>query len=86
MEETKQFTDAGLLCFIVLHFIVCHRCCVFYKLKARPSTSQKLTTHFIVMFALLWWSGIEVCLHKDKRLVGWMILVFFLLVESGRQL
>lgn len=47
-----------------LTFIAHDRCCEFYKLKARPSTSKNITTHFSVILALLWWSGIEsaVCL------------------------
>ena len=45
--------------FITFHLIVLHRWCRgcflfvclfgFYKLKARPSTSKKTTTHFIVV-------------------------------------
>lgn len=31
----------GILCFIVLGFIALHRCYIFYKLKARLSTSKK---------------------------------------------
>lgn len=32
---------------------------VFYKLRARPSTSKMITTHFIVKLSLLWWFGTE---------------------------
>lgn len=37
----------------------------FYKLKARPATSKKIKTHFIVVLALFWWPGTEpeVCLY-----------------------
>ena len=31
----------GIPGFTELHFIELHRCCVFYKLKARPSTNKK---------------------------------------------
>ena len=48
--------NRGTPCFIALCFIEFHRCCVFYKLKARPSTSKKSMTHFIVILALLLWS------------------------------
>ena len=38
----------GVPCFIVLHFIVLHRCCLFYKLKAdRPFTGKMITTRFV---------------------------------------
>lgn len=40
-------------------FIVLHRCRVFYKLKARPSTSTKVITRFTATRALLGWSGTE---------------------------
>lgn len=43
--------------FIELGSIELHRCCVFYKLKARPSMSKKMTTHFTVRLALLLCSG-----------------------------
>lgn len=39
----------GTLCFIVLCFIVFHRCCHFYKLKARPCTSKKIMLFFWVI-------------------------------------
>lgn len=37
-------------------FIVLHGCCVTYKLKAKPSTSKKIMTRFIVILsiALVW--------------------------------
>ena len=41
-----------MLCFIALR-----RYCIFYRLRARPSTSNKIPPHFIVMLALL--SGLE---------------------------
>lgn len=31
----------GIPCFIALHFIALHRCCVFYKLKTGPFYQQK---------------------------------------------
>ena len=53
--NTPHFTE---LCFIEL----C-RCCSFYKLKARPSTSKKMTTYcdvcFIAILAFLQWSGTD---------------------------
>lgn len=30
-----------------------------YKLKARPSTNKKVTTLFVAILSLLWWSGTE---------------------------
>lgn len=33
-------------------FTALHRCCGFYKSKARPSTSKRITTHFIARLAL----------------------------------
>lgn len=35
-------------CFIVLHLSELH-ICIFYKLKARPSTCKEITTGFIVV-------------------------------------
>lgn len=48
----------GMQLFIELHFIALYRCCIFYKVKARPSTSKTITTHFIAKLALLM-SGTE---------------------------
>ena len=31
----------------------------FYNLKATPSTSKKIMTHFIVRLTVLWWSGTD---------------------------
>lgn len=48
-------------CFIkytgISHFIMFHRCCIFYILKARPSTAKKTMTRFTVIFVLFQWSG-----------------------------
>lgn len=35
-------------------FSMLHRCCVFYKPKARPSISKTITTHCIVTVVLSW--------------------------------
>ena len=45
-------TKLGAHLVIAPRFIALHRC-VFYKLKARPSPSQKIPTHFIVILASL---------------------------------
>lgn len=45
-QAMMQFLRTGILCFIAFHFIALHGCCIFYKLKARPSTSKKVTTRF----------------------------------------
>ena len=39
--------NIGLPRFTALHFIVLYRCCVFYKIKPRPSISKKDTTYSI---------------------------------------
>ena len=49
----------GIPRFTVLCFIKLHRRCVFYKLKARTSTSKMITTRFIAILPLLWCSGTE---------------------------
>ena len=50
--------STGMPHFIVLCFIALCRCCsYFYKLKARPSTSKKMTTCFVAVLPLLRWSG-----------------------------
>lgn len=41
--------STGVPHFIILGFIALHRCCVFYKLKAGPSISKKIRTHFIAV-------------------------------------
>lgn len=51
--------STGIPCFIVMRCIVIRRCCVFYRLKARPSTGNQIMTYFIVILASLWWSGTE---------------------------
>ena len=50
--------------FIALHFIVLHRCCVFYKWKAKPSTIKKIATLFITVFEQTR-NNSEVCLYKQ---------------------
>lgn len=44
---------------IALWFTGLERCCIFYKVRARPSTSRKMTTCFITILNLLHWSGTE---------------------------
>lgn len=41
--------NTDVLYFTVLHFIVLHRLRVFYELRARPSTSIKTMTGFMVV-------------------------------------
>lgn len=56
---------------MVLHLILLHRYCIFYQLKARSPTSEKITIHFTAILALLRWSGtktlrgiaMHVCVH-----------------------
>ena len=48
--------NESISCFIALCLTEHHRC-IFYKLKARPSTSKKIITCFIVILTILWWSG-----------------------------
>lgn len=40
-EKLDSLDSTGLPHYIALHFNVLHRCFVFYKLKARPSTGKK---------------------------------------------
>lgn len=62
--ESYQFpnSDQTFLCsgirrrFIELCFITLHWCCIFYKLKSRPSISKKVATCFIV---ILYYSGLK---------------------------
>lgn len=49
----------GHTSFIALCFVVIHKSCVFYKLKARPSTNKKIITHFIAILTLLPSCGTE---------------------------
>ena len=49
--DTPPFTE--------LHFIELQRCRVFYKSKATPSTSEKVTIHFVTMLTFLQWSGMS---------------------------
>lgn len=57
VDGQLHFICTGLLpCCSELRFIVPRRCCVVYKLKARASTSKKMTTCFIAIFfiAVVW--------------------------------
>lgn len=40
-------------------FILLHKCCVFCKLRTRPSTNKKILTCFIATFSLTWWPETE---------------------------
>lgn len=71
----------GIPCFIVLHCTALHRCCIFNNLMAIPSTSIKTMTRFIVVLALLRWSGTKpaisprhACMH-DRLLFLWRTLI-----------
>lgn len=55
----SRFYIPGTPHFIALPFTVHHRCCVFYKLKARTSTCNKMMTVFMAILALLRWSGTD---------------------------
>lgn len=55
----NSLSDIGMPRFTVLCFIVFHRYCVFYKLKARPYTSKNITACFIAILTLLQWFGTE---------------------------
>lgn len=48
--------------FVLLHFITLHRCCIFKKLKAIPSTKQKVTAHFVIVIWNQTCNTSEVCL------------------------
>lgn len=43
-------TKCVLPCKLLLCFPVFHRCCLFYKVKAKSSTSKKIATCFIPIF------------------------------------
>ena len=58
----------GTPLFITLGFIALHGCFIFCKLKTRPSTSKKITTHFIAILVLLRGSGTELAI--SPRYVG----------------
>lgn len=64
------------------HLIILHRYCVFYKLKARTSTSRNSTTGLIVIITLLRWSGAEPAMSPRCAcsVVGMLVLMghFFL--------
>lgn len=55
-------TNTGIPHFIVLCHIVAF---FFFKSKARPCTSKKITTHFIAMLTLLHWSGTETAVSEE---------------------
>ena len=67
--------------FIALCFITLHRCCNFYTLKARPSTSKKITIHFIAILALLPWSGTKPTMSlRYACIYSFLFLTFFLVL------
>lgn len=56
---------AGIPCFIAFCIIELHKCCVFYKLKAKLSTSIKIMTHFMVVDWHQTHNLSEVCLNRS---------------------
>lgn len=73
VETTVLNTQAG-----ILHFIALHKCCVFYKLKAIPSISKKITTRFIVILTLLQSGTKPTSLRYDWVVVStYKIEIFF---------
>lgn len=56
-SRTRRREDTGTPCFTVLRFTALHRCCIFYKLKTRHSTSNKIMTPCIAILASLQGSG-----------------------------
>lgn len=70
----RRLSSTGIPHFIVFCFITFHRYYVFYKLKARPSTSKEVMTRYIVVLALLPWSRTEpiiseLCLYLAHTLI-----------------
>lgn len=61
----------GMPHFIVLLSFVLQRFCWFFspKLKARPSTTKKILTRFVVILALLQWSGPELAISLRRACV-----------------
>lgn len=60
--------------FIALCVIEVHKHCIFYKLKATPSTSRKIVPRFI---AILYYGGIEpalslkyTCISCDRHSIS----------------
>lgn len=56
----------GTPCLPALCFIVLRRCSVFYKLKARPSTSKKTRAHFIEVVQNWTCKLSDVCLYLPR--------------------
>lgn len=71
-EKTERKRVTGTPYFIELRYSILHRCCIFYELKARPSTCKKITTCFVAILTLRW-SGAEptttptVCPHFCRQ-------------------
>ena len=55
----KRYSEAKWESTGIPYFIGLHRCWVFYKLKARPSTSKNIMACFILILVLLRWSGTQ---------------------------
>ena len=62
--------------FIVLHFIVLHICCVFHKLKARPS-SKNTMIHFVTL-TLLRLCGMKPTVSLEYACIYMFFFFFFL--------
>ena len=58
----KLASYTGIPCFILCYFTGLHRCGTFYILKARPSTSKMITTHFTAVVGNQTCSISRVCL------------------------
>ena len=69
-KQTNRITGTGTPCCITLYFIALHRCCVFYKLKARLFTRKESTTCFIPTRTLLWWSAAECAVSPRYACIG----------------
>lgn len=67
-SETAEHST-GTPCLTALGLIVLHRC-DFYNLKARPLTSQKVTTHFIGRPTLSRWAGTDPAFPRCSRNAG----------------
>lgn len=54
ISDSDPFVDdpktTGISSFIALCFIELHRCCVFYKWEARPSTSKKKKNYNLLYY------------------------------------
>lgn len=64
-HNNNQGDTTGIPCFNVPCLIELHRCCVFYKWKARLSTCKKITTGFIGQkdYNWLYWGHLELNLQ-----------------------